>query len=78
MTFINMEVVVESSKNFRKLPQRSIPSLRFTLVARTRFGHDLGTGPRSSLGLTNDSRTCVYYQNGLINAGFISTVWANA
>ena len=77
MTFINAEVVVESSGNFRKLPRKSLSSLGCTLVAWTRLKHDLGVWLRRVLGLTNDTRFCVHYQNGLVNAGFIFIVWAN-
>ena len=77
MTFINAEVVMESSRNFRKLPRRSLSFLGCTLVAWTCPKHDLGVWPRGALGLTNDTRFCVHYQNGLVNVGFISIVWAN-
>ena len=78
MTFINAKTVVESLGNFRKLPRKSAHSLGFTLVARTFLGHNLGTGLGRSLVLTKDLRIFVYYQNRLVNAGFVSSIWANA
>ena len=48
VTYINAEAVVESSRTFRKLPQRSLAFLGFTLIAQTHLGHDLawkGIGP---------------------------------
>ena len=78
MTFINAKTVVESLGNFRKLPRKSAHSLGFTLVARTFLGHNLGTGLGRSLVLTNDPTIFIYYQNGLFNSGFVSSIWANA
>ena len=78
MTFINAKTVVESLGNFRKLPWKSAHSLGFTLVAWTFLGHNLGTGLGRSLVLTNDPTIFIYYQNGLFNSGFVSSIWANA
>ena len=78
VTFINAEAIVESSGNFWKLPWKSMPSLEFTSVIWTFLGHSLGTCPERSLALTNDPRIFVYYQNELVNARFVSSVWANA
>ena len=74
VTFINVEIFVESSETFKKLPWRSLTSLGFTLVARTRLGHDLGVWLGRVLGLINGSRSCVHYKNGLVSIGFISIV----
>ena len=77
VTFINAEIVVESSRNFKKLTQRSLLSLWFILVAPTCLRRDLGIGPRRSLSLTNNLRTYVHYQNELVNARFVFSIWAN-
>ena len=62
MTYINVEAFVESSGTFRKLPWRSLASLRFTSVAQTCLGHDLGLQPGRVLGLTKYPRFCVRYK----------------
>ena len=61
-----------------KLPRKSVPSLEFTSVARTCLEHNLDIEHGRSLVLTKDLRIFVYYQNGLVNAGFVSSIWAIA
>ena len=60
------------------LPQKSVTSLGFITVAQICLGYGLDPRPGRPLVLTNDPRTFVYYQNGLANARFVSSVWANA
>ena len=62
VTYINAESIMESSGTFRKLPWRSLASLGFTLVARTRLGHDLGVRPGRVLDLTKYPRFCIRYK----------------
>ena len=67
VNFVNAEVVMELFKNFKKLPQRSVPSLGLTLVAQIQLGHGLIIRSRSILVLINNPRIYVYYQSGLVN-----------
>ena len=60
VSYIDVGIVEESSRTFRKLRRRSLASLGFTSVAQIYLGHDLGVQPETVLGLTKDSRFCVH------------------
>ena len=80
VTFINAEVIVESSS--RKLPWRNLPSLGFYLSSSdSLLDVTLVFGLGRVLHLINSSRLDIhgtaYCQNGPINTGFVSTLWAD-
>ena len=75
--FINVGVVVESSRNLKKLPWRGLSSLGSIFVAQICLRHDPRMWSEKVLGLTNDLRFYVHHKNGLVNVEFISIVWAD-
>ena len=67
VTFINVETVVELSRNIKKLSRKKV-------VVWIQFGQGLDTRPVRSLIRINDLRTHVYCQYGPVSVGFVSTV----